>query len=75
MKNHLVRSSMARAHLVVNADGAYFTMFQVIAGGVHKEDDETVGIALSPDHKRLYAGFKGNGFIFEFTRVDGLAFE
>jgi hypothetical protein len=55
-------------------DGTYFTMFQAIAGDIHT-DDETVGIALSPDHKRFYAGFQSNGFIFEFTRVDGLAFE
>ena len=57
-----------------DADGTYFTMLQAIAAGVHTDDD-TVGIALSPDRKRFYAGFQGNGFIFEFTRVDGLAFE
>jgi len=55
-------------------DGTYFTMFQAIRGGIHT-DDETIGIALSPDNKRFYAGFQDNGYIFEFTREDGLAFE
>ena len=55
-------------------DGTYFTLFQAIAGGIHTED-ETIGIALSPDHKRFYAGFQDNGYIFEFTRSDKLAFE
>jgi hypothetical protein len=54
-------------------DGTYFTMFQAIKGGVHT-DDETIGIALSPDNKRFYAGFQ-DGWIFEFTREDGLRFE
>jgi len=54
-------------------DGTYFTMFQAIRGGIHT-DDETIGIALSPDHKRFYAGFQ-DGYIFEFTREDGLRFE
>lgn len=49
----------------------YFTMFQ----GRLSEEDETVGIALSPDHKSFYAGLQGHGCIFEFRRDDGLAFE
>ncbi len=56
------------------SDGTYFTMFQAIEGGIHS-GDETVGIALNPDHTRFYAGFQGEGYIFEFTREDGLAFE
>ena len=36
-------------------DGTYFTLFQAIAGGIHT-NDETIGIALSPDHRRFYAG-------------------
>jgi len=44
-------------------DGTYFTMFQAIAGGIHT-DDETIGIALSPDGKRFYAGYQ-EGYIFE----------
>ena len=55
-------------------DGTYFTMFQAIEDDIHT-DDETIGIALSPDGKRFYAGFQVTGYIFEFTREDGLAFE
>jgi len=55
-------------------DGTYFTMFQAIEDDIHT-DDETIGIALSPDNKRFYAGFQVTGYIFEFTREDGLAFE
>ena len=31
-------------------DGTYFTMFQAIDGGIHSNEDESVGIALSPDN-------------------------
>jgi hypothetical protein len=55
-------------------DGTYFTMFQAIPGGFIGVD-ETVGIALSPDHKKFYAGIQDIGYIFEFTRDDGLPFE
>lgn len=54
-------------------DGTFFTLFQAITGGVY-DGDETVGIALSPDNKRFYAGIQ-MGIIFEFTRDDGLPFE
>lgn len=54
-------------------DKTYFTLFQGI-NGVYS-DDETVGIAISPDHKRFYAGIQDAGYIFEFSREDGLAFE
>jgi len=56
------------------ADRTYYTVFQAIENGIH-QDDETIGIALSPDNKRLYAGIQDSGYIFEFTRSDGLAFE
>lgn len=56
------------------SDGTYFTMFQAIQGGMH-DDDETAGIALSPDNKRFYATIQHSGYILEFTRDDGLAFE
>lgn len=56
------------------SDGTYFTLFQAVKGGRYGED-ETVGIALSPDHKRFYAGIQDFGVIFEFTRDDGLPFE
>ena len=35
--------------------GTYRTLFEGIAGGRY-DGDETVGIALSPDRKKLYAG-------------------
>lgn len=54
-------------------DGTYFTLFQGI-DGVYS-DDETVGIALSPDHTKFYAGMQDAGYIFEFVREDGLVFE
>mmetsp|Transcript_32205 Transcript_32205/g.67725 ORF Transcript_32205/g.67725 Transcript_32205/m.67725 type:complete len:654 (+) Transcript_32205:76-2037(+) len=56
------------------SDGTYFTMFQAIKGGIH-DGDETIGIALSLDHKRFYAGIQDNGYIMEFTRDDGMPFE
>jgi len=55
-------------------DGTYFTLFQAISGGIY-DGDETVGIALSPDNRRFYAGIQDYGVIFEFTRDDGLPFE
>ena len=55
-------------------DGTYFTMFQATKGGPYSYD-ETVGVALSPDHRRFYAGIQHYGIIFEFTRKDGLPFE
>jgi len=54
-------------------DGTFFTMFQAIRGGVY-DGDETVGIALSPDNTKFYAGIQ-KGVIFEFRREDGLPFE
>ena len=54
-------------------DGTYFTLFQGI-DGVHS-DDETIGIALSPDRTKFYAGLQDAGYIFEFARDDGRAFE
>jgi len=52
-------------------DETYFTMFQ----GNLSEEDETVGIALSPDHKAFYAALQGHGMVYEFRREDGLPFE
>ena len=54
-------------------DGTYMTIFRAIKGGIHKWG-ETVGIAMSPDNKRLYAGYQTRGHIFEFTRK-GKVFE
>jgi len=55
-------------------DGTYMTIFRAIKGGIHKWE-ETVGIAMSPDNKRLYAGYQTRGHIFEFTRKDEKPFE
>jgi len=55
-------------------DGTYTTMFQAIKGGIHKWD-ETIGIALSLDNTKFYAGFQSLGYIFEIMRDDGLPFE
>ncbi|KAL7551399.1 hypothetical protein ACHAWF_015523 [Thalassiosira exigua] len=57
-----------------DGDGTYFALFQGVPGGRY-DGDETVGIALSPDHRTLYAGFQEFGIIFEIKREDGLAFE
>ena len=56
------------------SDGTYFTMFQTIPEGMHIVD-EKIGIALSPDQRRFYAGIHDNGYTFESTRDDGLTFE
>ena len=57
-------------------DGTYFTLFQTIPGGKYgQESDETVGIALSPDNRKFYAGLQDAGVIFEITRDDGMPFE
>ncbi|KAL7533935.1 hypothetical protein ACHAWF_006243 [Thalassiosira exigua] len=61
-------------HARYGSDGTYFTLFQGIEGGRH-DGDETVGIALSPDHKRFYAGFQEHGILFEITRDDRGTFE
>ena len=53
-------------------DETYSTMFQGIPGRYN--DDETVGIALSPDNMRFYAGIQDAGLILEFTRDDGRPF-
>ena len=44
--------------------GMYRTVFEGIAGGRY-DGDETVGIALSPDRRKLYAGV---GFIYLVVR-------
>jgi len=54
-------------------DNRRILTLRVARGGIHT-DDETIGIALSPDNKRFYAGFQ-EGWIFEFRREVGLPFE
>jgi len=65
---------------VRDLDGTYYTIFEAIEGSVYSGDDsnssdETVGIALSPDRRKLYAGFQDAGVLMEFTRDDGFPFE
>lgn len=54
-------------------DGTYRTIFEGIDGGAYN-GDETVGVALSPDRRKLYAGFQDAGVLIEFTRDDGYPF-
>ena len=65
---------------VRDTSGKYHTIFEAIEGGIYSGDednsaDETVGIALSPDRRKLYAGFQDAGVLFELTRDDGYPFE
>ena len=58
---------------VRDGDGTYYTVFQAISD--EYDGDETVGIALTPDRMKLYAGIQDAGVLFEFTRDDGRPFE
>ncbi|KAL7525950.1 hypothetical protein ACHAXR_001234, partial [Thalassiosira sp. AJA248-18] len=66
---------------VRDTNGMYHTIFEAIDGGIYsgngddESPDETVGIALSPDRRKLYAGFQDAGVLMEFTREDGHPFE
>ncbi|KAI2492348.1 Bacterial protein of unknown function (DUF839) [Fragilaria crotonensis] len=53
--------------------GRYFTILEndPMAGIIR---DETSGLAFSPDNKRMYVSYQGNGVIFEITRSDGYSF-
>lgn len=53
--------------------GFYYTIFQGI-DGVY-DDDETVGVALTADRKRLYVGLQDAGLLLELTRDDEMPFE
>jgi len=57
----------------LGSTGTYYTMFQAISKDY--DGDETVGVALSPDGKKFYAGIQDVGILFEFSRDDGLPFE
>lgn len=63
--------TQAGVHARYDKDSTYFTMFEAKTD----DNDETVGIALSPDHRKFYAGIQDRGVIFEFRRIDGLPFE
>lgn len=55
-------------------NGTYSTIFEGLDGSIY-DGDETVGIALSPDRRKLYGGFQDAGVLMEFSREDGAAFE
>ena len=57
----------------LGSTGEYYTMFQGLPDDY--DGDETVGIAISPDQTKFYAGFQRAGLLFEITRDDGLPFE
>ena len=56
-----------------DTDGKYYTLFRGIPGGKYS-DDETVGIAFSPDRTKFYCGYQDEGVLFEITREDGQMF-
>lgn len=37
-------------------------------------EDETTGLAFSPDARHLYVAYQTNGILFDVTRTDGLPF-
>jgi hypothetical protein len=53
--------------------GYYFAVFEALSEVF--TNDGVTGLALSPDHTRLYACFQSNGVMFEIKRDDGLPFE
>ncbi|KAL7535205.1 hypothetical protein ACHAXR_006337, partial [Thalassiosira sp. AJA248-18] len=56
---------------VRDMNGTYHTIFEAI----DRNGDETVGIALSPDRRKMFAGFQKAGMLMEFIREDGYRFE
>jgi len=58
-----------------DGDGRFYT----IVDGYPHYRSETTGLALTPDHKRMYFAYQDNsaddkGYVFELTRDDGYAF-
>ncbi len=52
--------------------GTYMTIFE--ASDNRYLDDETVGIAFSPDRHKMYAGYQESGVLIELRRIDNLPF-
>lgn len=52
--------------------GNYMTIFE--ASEKEYLDDETVGIAFSPDRRKMYVGYQESGVLFELRRIDNLPF-
>jgi len=53
-----------------DSSGRYFTIFE---SPVFQED-ETTGLAFSPDGKHMYVAYQENGILFDVFRADGMAF-
>jgi hypothetical protein len=50
----------------------YFTILEATSDYA---DDETSGLALSPDKKHLYFAYQDSGVLFDVTRDDGRPFD
>jgi len=46
--------------------------FSILESPVYEE--ETTGLAFSPDHKHMYVAYQKNGIVLDVWRNDGLAF-
>ena len=46
--------------------------FSILESPVYNE--ETTGLAFSPNHKRMYVAYQANGILLEVWRKDGLPF-
>lgn len=53
-----------------NQNGWYFTVLEA-----DTFNDQTTGLAFSPDSKHMYVSFQHAGMIFDIWREDGLAFD
>lgn len=52
-----------------DATGLFFTLLES-----PEYDDETTGLAFSPNVKHMYVAYQKNGLLFDVTREDGLPF-
>ena len=50
----------------------FFTVFEARADMF--AGDETTGLAFSPDGTKMYVCLQESGYLFEISRIDGLAF-
>lgn len=53
-----------------DALGQYFTILES-----HEYEDESTGLAFSPDGMHMYIAYQDNHLLFDITRVDGLPFQ
>ena len=52
-----------------NQEGKFFTILES-----PDYDDETSGLAFSPDGRHLYFAFQEHGIVYDVSREDGLPF-